>query len=57
LGSWNNQFTHVPIGLATQQRKRIDPKGWFWSSALASTGQQGEIGGCGQAGKKDLCVT
>jgi len=43
LGSWNNQFTHVPIALATQQRKRIDPKGWFWSSVLASTGQQGEI--------------
>lgn len=57
LGSWNNQFTHVPIALATQQRKRIDPKGWFWSSVLASTGQQGEIGGCGQVGKKDLCVT
>jgi 6-phosphofructokinase 1 len=43
LGSWNNQFTHVPIALATQQRKRIDPKGWFWNSVLASTGQQGEI--------------
>ncbi|WP_321370391.1 ATP-dependent 6-phosphofructokinase [uncultured Desulfuromusa sp.] len=43
LGSWNNQFTHVPIALATRQRKRIDPKGWFWSSVLASTGQQGEI--------------
>lgn len=43
LGSWNNQFTHVPIALATRQRKRIDPKGWFWNSVLASTGQQGEI--------------
>jgi 6-phosphofructokinase 1 len=43
LGSWNNQFTHIPIALATQQRKRVDPKGWFWSSVLASTGQHGEI--------------
>ncbi|SEA08485.1 6-phosphofructokinase [Desulfuromusa kysingii] len=43
LGSWNNQFTHIPIALATRQRKRIDPKGWFWSSVLASTGQQGDI--------------
>lgn len=43
LGSWNNQFAHIPIALATRQRKRIDPKGWFWSSVLASTGQQGDI--------------
>ena len=49
MGSWNNQFTHVPITLATRQRKMIDPKGWFWSSVLASTGQQAEISGCGQA--------
>lgn len=40
MGVWNNQFTHVPIKLATRQRKKIDPEGWFWSSLLASTGQQ-----------------
>jgi len=39
IGSWNNQFTHVPIRLATSERKKIDPHGWFWSSVLASTGQ------------------
>lgn len=43
MGSWNNQFTHVPIALATKQRKTIDPAGWFWSSVLASTGQLGEV--------------
>jgi 6-phosphofructokinase 1 len=43
MGSWNNQFTHVPIALATKQRKTIDPTGWFWSSVLASTGQLGEV--------------
>ncbi len=43
MGSWNNQFTHVPIELATRQRKKLDTAGWFWSSVLASTGQQGEI--------------
>jgi 6-phosphofructokinase 1 len=39
VGLWNHQFTHVPIKLATSQRKKIDPVGWLWSSVLASTGQ------------------
>jgi 6-phosphofructokinase 1 len=43
LGVWNNQFTHVPIALATRQRRKIDPRGWFWSSVLASTGQRREM--------------
>ena len=36
---WNHQFTHVPISLATSQRKKIDPEGILWNSVLASTGQ------------------
>lgn len=39
VGLWNHQFVHVPIGLATSARKKIDPDGWLWSSVLASTGQ------------------
>jgi len=39
IGFWNHQFTHVPIPPAVSQRKKIDPKGWIWSSVLASTGQ------------------
>ena len=39
VGFWNHQFTHVPIGLATSARKRIDPEGPLWSSVVASTGQ------------------
>jgi 6-phosphofructokinase 1 len=39
VGFWNHQFTHVPISLATSQRKKIDPKGTLWNSVLASTGQ------------------
>ena len=39
VGFWNHQFTHVPIGLATSARKRIDPEGALWSSVVASTGQ------------------
>ncbi len=43
VGFWNHQFTHVPIDLATRQRKKIDPEGWLWGSVLASTGQPREM--------------
>ncbi|MDD2308183.1 MAG: 6-phosphofructokinase [Desulfuromonadaceae bacterium] len=43
VGFWNQQFTHVPIALATGQRKKIDPEEWLWSSVLASTGQPREM--------------
>jgi len=43
VGLWNHQFTHVPIALATQARKKLDPEGWLWSSVLASTGQPREM--------------
>ena len=39
VGYWNHLFTHVPITLATSERRRIDPEGALWSSVLASTGQ------------------
>ena len=39
VGHWHHQFTHVPIGLATSARKKIDPDGVLWNSVLASTGQ------------------
>jgi len=43
VGFWNHQFTHVPITLATRERKKIDPEGRLWSSVLASTGQPREM--------------
>jgi 6-phosphofructokinase 1 len=39
VGFWNHQFTHVPVGPATSQRKKIESEGRLWSSVLASTGQ------------------
>lgn len=39
VANWRNEATHVPIPLATSERKKIDPKGWMWSSVLACTGQ------------------
>jgi len=43
VGFWNHQFTHVPIALATRQRKKIDPEGRLWNSVLACTGQPREM--------------
>jgi 6-phosphofructokinase 1 len=40
---WNNQFTHVPIGLATSTRKKISPDGLLWSSVRSATGQPRHI--------------
>jgi len=43
VGFWNHQFVHVPISLATSERKKIDPDGWLWNSVIASTGQPRKI--------------
>ncbi|MER3554762.1 MAG: diphosphate--fructose-6-phosphate 1-phosphotransferase [Meiothermus sp.] len=39
VGYWNRHFTHVPIALATAQRKQIDPGGELWQQVLGATGQ------------------
>ena len=39
IGLWNDHFVHVPIALATQKRKKVDPAGVLWNSVLESTGQ------------------
>jgi 6-phosphofructokinase 1 len=39
IGYWNTSFTHVPISLATGQKKRIHPDSDLWLSVLAATGQ------------------
>ncbi len=43
VGHWNNQFTHVPIPMAVQSRKKVDPRGKLWAIVLASTGQANSI--------------
>ena len=44
IGSWNNQYVHVPIASAIEQRKQIDPDGALWLSVLSSTGQPEDMG-------------
>jgi 6-phosphofructokinase 1 len=43
VGFWANEFTHVPIPMATLKRKKVDPEGWIWNSVLTSTGQPKEM--------------
>lgn len=39
IGHWNNFFTHVPIALATQQRRMVDLDGALWKGVLSATQQ------------------
>ncbi len=43
VGFWANEFTHVPISMATSARKKVDPEGWVWNSVLTATGQPREM--------------
>jgi len=37
IGHWGDNFTHVPIALATRERKQIDLTSQLWTSVKAST--------------------
>jgi 6-phosphofructokinase 1 len=43
VGFWVNEFTHVPIPMATSQRKKVDPEGWVWNSVITVTGQSKQM--------------
>jgi 6-phosphofructokinase 1 len=44
IGHWNRYYTHVPLALATGERRQIDPEGSLWARVLGSTGQPHELG-------------
>jgi 6-phosphofructokinase 1 len=39
VGTWNSCFTFLPFALATGERKKVDPKGYLWSTVTEATGQ------------------
>ena len=39
IGQWSNFLVHVPIRMATYQRKKVDSKGPLWRDVLESTRQ------------------
>jgi len=48
IGLWNNTYVHIPIALATRERKKIDTNGALWRSVLESTGQPCLLNDCGR---------
>jgi 6-phosphofructokinase 1 len=45
VGFWNQHFTHVPIALTVESRKRFDPRGEIWQRVLEATGQPASMAG------------
>jgi 6-phosphofructokinase 1 len=39
IGTWNNQFTHVPLKISVSKRKELSPEDPLWLSVLSETGQ------------------
>jgi 6-phosphofructokinase 1 len=44
VGHWNNYFTHVPIALATRERKKLEIDGALWNGVLSATKQNEHLG-------------
>ena len=51
VGSMNEQFSHVPIEYAVNERKKIDPNGTLWHAGLGATRQQDYFAGKGKGNK------
>ena len=43
IGHWNNFFTHVPIDLATSERRMIDLDSVLWKGVVSTTQQDEEL--------------
>ena len=43
VGRWHCSFVHLPIGLATHGRRKVDPKSELWQSVIESTGQPAKL--------------
>ena len=39
IGYWNNFFTHVPIHLATKERRMVDLDSALWRGVMSATQQ------------------
>jgi 6-phosphofructokinase 1 len=43
IGRWHGTFVHLPIALATQGRRKVDPTSELWHTVLESTGQPARL--------------
>jgi len=39
IGQWHNTLVHIPFGLVTKGRSKVDPTGDVWQAVLECTGQ------------------
>ena len=39
IGRWHGRFVHVPMPLATRNRKQVDVTADLWMSVIEATGQ------------------
>ena len=44
IGNQNSVFSHVPVGMATAERQKIDPCGELWKAVLDATRQEEYFG-------------
>ncbi len=44
VARWHQRFVHLPVGLVTRGRRKVDPQGDLWRSVLESTGQPARLG-------------
>jgi 6-phosphofructokinase 1 len=43
IGRWHNTLVHIPFGLVTKGRSKVDPTGDLWKAVLECTGQPARI--------------
>jgi len=39
VGTWHGRYTYVPLALATETTRSLDPRGVLWQRVLEATGQ------------------
>ena len=44
IGRWHQHFVHLPMGLVTQGRRKVDPDGDLWMAVIEATGQPPTFG-------------
>jgi 6-phosphofructokinase 1 len=43
IGRWHGTFVHIPFGLVTNGRRRVDPTEDLWQAVLECTGQPARL--------------
>lgn len=45
VGTWHGRYTYVPLALATESTRSLDPSGVLWQRVLEATGQPARLTG------------